>query len=583
MRFAVTCASLVSTLAVLSAQIPAPAFAPGQAPAPRAPSAPRTPGAPSVPGAPTAPGTPGTPEKGTSVLRGYVLAADTGNPLRRAVVRAMSQEGRNSGMTTTDAEGRFEIKELPGGRYTLTASKAGYVMMSYGQRRPEQQGTVLEILEGTTVEKIAFSLPRGGVITGIVLDEFGDPVAGAQVNALRFRYGPQGRRLMPSNGSSTDDRGAFRIYGLTPGDYYVSAVLRSPGQMMVMPGSSVSAPAEGYAPTYYPGTVNAAEASRVTVKAAEEATNISMALVTTRLARISGRAVNSRGAPIVQGIVRAQPHDRQSMMMMTTAMTGVDGSFQMAGVAPGTYNVTIFPRGMPGPDAEFANMRVTVAAADIEGVMLMTAPGAIARGTITTDEGTPPPVLPEQISLFAQPATPDPMPSFGPGIVNADWTFQITGLSEPRLIRGSVTQNPDWAIKSVLQNGQDVTDTPIEFVPGTVVEGLNIVLTRKLTELTGQVVGERNAPDTDATVIAFSDNPDRWTFGSRYIRTARPNQDGRYTLRGLPPHDYLIAAVKDIEPGQTQDPEFLESLRPHALRVSLSEGEAKVQDVTPRR
>ena len=130
-------------------------------------------------------------------------------------------------------------------------------------------------------------------------------------------------------------------------------------------------------------------------------------------------------------------------------------------------------------------------------------------------------------------------------------------------------------------NSQDVTDTPLEFVPGQTIEGLNIVLTRKLTELSGQIAGERNAPDTDATVIVFSDNPDRWTFASRYIRTARPNQDGRYTLRGLPPHDYLVVAVKDVEPGQTQDPEYLESLRPQAVRVSLSEGESKVQDLKP--
>jgi hypothetical protein len=80
-------------------------------------------------------------------------------------------------------------------------------------------------------------------------------------------------------------------------------------------------------------------------------------------------------------------------------------------------------------------------------------------------------------------------------------------------------------------------------------------------------------------VIAFSEDPNRWTFATRFIRSARPNQDGRYTLRGLPPHDYLVAAVKDMEVGQAQDPEFLESLRTRAIRVSLSEGETRVQDL----
>jgi hypothetical protein len=163
--------------------------------------------------------------------------------------------------------------------------------------------------------------------------------------------------------------------------------------------------------------------------------------------------------------------------------------------------------------------------------------------------------------------------------VNADWTFEMTGLSDVLLVTGSVAQNPDWMIKAVFHDSVDVSDTPIEFVPGRTVEGLNVVLTRRLTQVSGQVLGERNAPDTDATVLFFSESQDRWGVGSRYLRTARPNQDGRYTLRGLPPHDYLAVAVKDMEPGQFMDPEFLESIRSQAVRISLGEAETKVQDL----
>jgi hypothetical protein len=567
---------------------PRPPGAPGTpgAPAPRAPSAPGVPapGAPGAPNAPGAPGAPGAPRKGTSTLRGYVTAADTGNPLRRALVRAFSQDGGGSGFATSDANGRFEITELPGGRYTINVSKAGYVAMAYGQRRPEQQGTILEIPEGATVEKLGFSLPRGGVITGNVLDEFGDPVAGAQVSALRFRYSAGGRRLLPAGMGQTDDRGAFRIFGLTPGDYYVSAALRTPQQQMMMPGSAGAGPVEGYAPTYYPGTPNPAEASRVTVRAAQEASNISMALISARLARLSGRVVNSRGGPVVQGMVWAMPSDRMTMMMGNTVMTGIDGSFQMAGVPPGTYNLTIRPRGAPSPDAEFATLRVTVGASDLDGLIVVTAPGAIARGVITTDDGTPPNLVPEQVTIVAREPNPEPMPGgVGDAVVHPDWTFQLTGLSGARLISAFIAQNPSWAVKAVFHGTTDVTDSPVEFVPGDLVEGFNIVLTRKLTELSGRITGERDAIDTDATVIAFSENPERWNFGTRFIRSARPDQDGRYTLRGLPPHDYLVVAVKEMEPGQTQDPEFLESLKAQAVRVSLSEGESRTVDLKSRR
>lgn len=579
MRLAVVAAILASTFAVLAAQQPQPGASVGIPGAGASPAQP-----PRVPPRAVRPGD--DPQKGTSVLRGYVTAADTGDPVRRALVRAFSQDGRSSGIATTDADGRFEIKELLGGRYNLTVSKAGYVTMSYGQRRPEQPGTVLEILDGTTVDKIAFALPRGGVITGNVLDEFGDPVAGAQVSALRYQYAAGGRRLVPSGSGQTDDRGAFRVYGLAPGDYYVSAALRSPQQMMMGPGTTMgSGPVDGYAPTYYPGTPNPAEAGRVTVRAAQETSNISMALVAARLVRVSGRAVNSRGAPVVQGMVMAAPADRLSLgiMMSAPAMTGADGSFQILGLAPGSYQLTIRPRGAPGPEAEFATVRVTIGTTDVDGIMLMTSRGAVARGVITTDDGTPPPVLPEQLSLIARQPDPEPMAMFGESKVNPDWTFEITGLAGARIISATVTQNPDWALKAVFQNGVDVTDAPIEFVPGETVEALNIVLTRRLTEISGQITGDRNAPDTNATVVVFSENPDRWTFGSRYVRIVRPNQDGRYTLRGMPPHEYLVVAVKDIEPGRFQDPEFLESVRTRAVRVSLNEGESKVQDLkSPR-
>jgi molybdopterin-binding protein len=569
MRVALTAAILVGSFTMLAAS------ASGQAPGTSAP----TPGQPArTPPRGIRPGE--DPQKGTSILRGYVLAADTGNPIRRAAVRAMSQDGRSSGMTTTDADGRFEIKELLGDRYNLSASKAGYVTMSYGQRRPDQQGTVLEIVDGAVVDKIAFSLPRGGVITGTVVDEFGDPVAGAQVSALRYRYLGGSRRLATNGMSQTDDRGTFRVYGLTPGEYYVSAALQS--RMMMGPGMVSTGSVDGYAPTYYPGTPNAAEASRVTVKAGAEASNISMALVASRLSRISGRVTNSTGGPVVQAFVSAMPSDRMAMGMFMSppAMTNGDGSFQLLGLAPGTYNVTVRPRGNPSPDAEFASVRVTVGAGDVDNLALMTTRGAIARGVVTTDEGIPPPFAPEQIQVFAQPAEPDmAMPMFSEPKINADFTFELTGLSEARRINGTVAQNPDWAIKAVYHNDLDVTDTPIEFTPGQTYEGFNIVLTRKLTQLSGQIRGERNAPDTDATVVVFSENRDRWTFGSRYVRTARPDQDGRYTLRGLPPHDYLVIAVKELEPGQFQDPEFLESVREQAMRVALTEGQSAVQDL----
>ena len=569
LRFASSTAVLATIVTVVSAQQPAPGMPP-----------PPTPGMPQrTPPRAVRPGE--DPLKGTAILRGYVVAADTGSPLRRALVRAFSADGRGTGMALTDAQGRFEIKELIAGRYNMNVTKAGYVNMSYGQRRPEQQGTMLDILDGQLVEKIAFSLPRGGVLTGSIVDEFGEPVAGAQVSANRFRYLNGTRRLIPSGSGSSDDRGIYRIYGLAPGEYYVSAGVRAPQAMGGPTGGMGSVPSEGYAATFFPGTPNASEATRLTVRAAQETANVSFGLISTRLARISGRAVNSAGAPIVQAFVNLAPADRTSMTisMFNGGATRPDGTFQLLGVAAGSYVLTLSPRGMPSPDQEVASMRVTVGQDDIDNLTVVTSRGATAYGVITTDENVPPSVRPQQVNISSRTMEPELMTSPGMSKVNDDWTFEMNGLFDTRYLTVFIGEAPDWTLKGIFHNGIDITDTPIEFVPGRTVEGLQVVFTRKRTEISGVITGERNAPDTDATVIAFSQDPSRWGFATRYVRTARPSQDGRYSLRGLPPHDYLVVAVKDIEVGQWQDPEFLESIRAQGVRVSLDEGATSVQDL----
>ena len=96
---------------------------------------------------------------------------------------------------STDADGRWQIKTLPAGSYRVSVSKGGFVDIAYGQKRPFEGGKVLDLAEGQTIEKVDVSLPRAGVITGQVLDEFGEPVTGARVSAMRYRYVGGQRRM----------------------------------------------------------------------------------------------------------------------------------------------------------------------------------------------------------------------------------------------------------------------------------------------------------------------------------------------------------------------------------------------------
>jgi hypothetical protein len=584
---------VVGVGAVTSGQAPQPAT-PGQTtqPGQQTPGQTRggveggiqSPGQPArMPARPLRPGE--TPPKGTAVIRGYVLAAGSGSPIRRAQVRAMAMNVGGGGVTSTDAQGRYEIKDLPAGRYTISASKSGYVAGQFGQRRAGEPGTPIEILDSVVADKVNFTLARGGVIAGHILDDNGEPVAGVQVAAMRYGFMAGSRRLMGAGveggNDRTDDQGGFRLYGLPPGDYYVSATYR--GMMMMGPDIN-NTQADGYAPTYFPGTPNVAEAQRVSPKAGQEISGVNFSLLVARLARVSGRAVNSRGEPAPRANVMLVPTESAGGMMMLagSGMVSPDGSFQIPNVAPGRYMLNLRPMGMATPADEFASLPITVGSENIENVIVTTAVGATARGVVVTDTGEAPAFRPDQIQMFA--STPEPMMmpagNAGPTRVNEDFSFELTSLFDRRMIRASLMGATGWYLKEVRLDGDDITDDGYEFAPGRNHDGLQVVFTQKTTDLSGLVTDSGGKPVLDVSVVIFPANRDKWKFQSRYVRTARPDTQGRYNIKSMPPgEDYLVIAVQNLESGQGGDPEFLARAKEEAKPFTLNEGETKAVDV----
>jgi hypothetical protein len=221
-------------------------------------------------------------------------------------------------------------------------------------------------------------------------------------------------------------------------------------------------------------------------------------------------------------------------------------------------------RGANVASAEFGRQEITVGAEDLNGVVLLTGPGARVTGQIVTDTGVVPSIRAQQLTVMARPVQLDPSsPAGGVGRVNDDFTFELNGVFDPRVFRLNAPQG--WSLKSVLLNGQDVTDVPLELPPAQTVSGMQIVITERTTDLSGRVTDARSRPVTDVTVVIFPADEDKWMYQSRFVRAARPDQDGRYEIRGLPPSgDYLAIAVQGLEDGQAGDPEVLATVRDHA-------------------
>lgn len=523
--------------------------------------------------------------KGTAVLSGTVVAADTGAPIRRVQVRAMTLDGQDNQVALTDEQGRFELRELGGGRYTVFASRAGFMNVQYGQRRPNERGAPVDVAPGQRLDKLTIALPRGGVVAGRVMDEFGEPLAEVQVQVLRSSFMGGSRRMMPAGrGDNTDDQGAFRIYGLQPGEYVVSATLRHESSMgmTLKPGAG---PEQGYAPTYYPGTPVMADAQRVSVGVGQEVTGVAFGLTPTRVSRISGRVVGgTRGS--AQEFVSLMPEDPVAGFFGSTSGGPVqpDGTFEIGGVPPGRYILRTQPRGPGDGESLVGMMRVTVAGADLAGIVLtLQRPGTL-RGVFEFEGGIPAGVQPTQVRMQpmpADPASPRFVMTGPPPLTSVDFTFAMQGLMGPVLVRASAPSG--WYLHSVVHNGEDITDTPLPMGPGVDVRDVRVRLTQTVTTVSGTVRDERGQLVLDATVLVFPADDTKWGFPSRFIRSTRPDTQGRFEVRTLPTFaNYRIIAVQGVEDGQVYDPDFLAGLRDRAERLSLSDGETKALDLRLR-
>ena len=509
--------------------------------------------------------------QGTASIGGLVTSADTNSPVRRAQVRATSADTRSARLSTTDADGRFELRDLPAGRWTISATKGGFVTQQFGQRHPFESVEPIDLADGQRFTA-NFTLSRGSAITGRVSDEFGDSITGARVQVLRSQVQQGRRRLVPTaNGAQTDDTGAFRVFGLAPGEYYVAASLQA------APADSSTNPVS-YAPTYFPGTGNIADAQRITLTLGTEQSGINFVLQPVRAVRVSGTVVDSNGAP-TQALLNLTPAgfgDDAGLQLGNPARVLPDGSFTILNVVPGEYVLTVNGRPNGNATPEVASMPVTVGNDDLAGVSIATSKGGTIRGTIVADNNAK--VATTNIQVSVQALRPAPG-NFQPRTqVSSAGTFELNGLIGAQVLR--VDRLPDgWTVKSIRANGRDITDTALEF-RGAEAATVQVVLTNRISEVSGAVKAN-GQPVTSASVVLFPEDAAQWVFPSRRVRMVRVDQTGVFRAQSLPPGErYLAVAVDYLEQGEFQDPLFLERMRGRATAFSLTDGENKNVDLT---
>jgi protocatechuate 3,4-dioxygenase beta subunit len=417
------------------------------------------------------------------------------------------------------------------------------------------------------------------------------------------------------------------------------------GGRLVPPTTSADGRMLAYRTTFYPAASTAAQATAVAVRSGEERGGVDFQLRPVTVVDVTGTVSGADGslASLPIRLVPAGSDDLASDAGFegATTMTNASGAFTFLAVPPGQYTLRAVRTPRPNMAAMAQSMGLNAPA------MIQNAQGgrAMSMGAMTMDMMMPiPPPIPAEPTLWAsmpvsigetdiagldvplriglrvsgraefegsaaRPA-PDrlqripivleradavgapasPLAGLGAqqgqgGQFNERGEFTTYGVAAGKYYVRVPFSFSGWTLKSAEFGGRDVADVPLELEDGDVT-GVVLRFTDRATDLSGVVRNQQSTTSTGATVVVAPAQPEMWVdFGTspRRVRTAKTAADGRYQIGGLPPGDYLIAAVPGEAGSDWQNPTYLRTLAAAATKITIGDGEKKTMDLVVTR
>jgi hypothetical protein len=550
------------------------------------------------------------PVQGVIVSGGAITSTLTAPPPNGgpATVPAAPPRPPSFQPVTTGADGKFAFKDLAPGAYRVIATVNGFVRQEYGQKSLNGQGRPLFVTAGKTINDAILRMTPTGIVSGRVFDENGQPAIGAPVQILRAAYNAQGRsfQVMAVGTDSLNDLGEFRIFGLTPGRFYLVAGT-SPGPVRAIGGRGVagSVGSARYSMVFYPTAAAFEQASTIEVKGgAETSFNITVKRQT-QTYRVRGRIVDGTGVGIPANttvMLGYRTFNGGGSFSSRQNFDAATNTFEIQNVAPGDYYVQVqfqmapptIQNGLPVDAATSAALQATrsmtpsaqvpihVVDADIEGVVLNVTTGVTAIGRFVV-EGQPISVLPNvrQMSLLFGPTESSPLGGVTPAGTAAaeDGTFQVNGLREGEYRINLRTQAPlaasGFYIKSIQYGGEDVLTKPLKFFSNSVPATFEVTFHSGASQIAGNVTDSKSEPVAGIQVIAIPSQRGR----TLDYKTAITDQNGHYSLTGITPGDYQIFSWESVDNGAYYDPEFLKRYETKGKLVHVGESSNQSVDV----
>jgi hypothetical protein len=339
---------------------------------------------------------------------------------------------------------------------------------------------------------------------------------------------------------------------------------------------------------FYPGTSMSDRATPVTLAAGEVRNGVNIDLEYVPTAAVEGSVTVPQGMRVQLYIANTDAISPVPGVRSTSASE--EGRFSFRSVPPGTYSIAAraYPTNVrtgaiPAETTMWGETHLVVAGEDVSGIALALQPSLTISGRVDFEGSGPriPELLAMRVPIPALPAgisNPIPLPS---AVIDGS-RFSITGVlpgryrftSPPRGIRAPLGP---WWMKSLLLNGREILDEPLELRESTD-QGV-ITFSDRTSELSGVVRAADGAPITDAFVVCFAADPRFWFHQSRRVAGVRLSTEGKYVVRNLPAGDYLVTVANDVELNEWFDPEMLKTLARRAVRVALKDNEQKALDL----
>jgi len=430
--------------------------------------------------------------------------------------------------------------------------------------------------------------------------------------------------------TASDDRGAYRIYGLMPGDYVVATIPgRGNGDLSMMtsaeiddalkvlqqrvgrgagpsPGVSQPTPATtpsaaapannvqyAYAPVFYPGTASAAGAGKVAVGLGDERTGVDFVVQLTRMGTMSGTLIApDGGAPQQVGFVISSvgvqlPSLVGASPTFTNETTPTGRAFKYTNLAPGRYTVTAQST---VPTVRWARTEVDVSGTDVTGVSMVLQPALTLSGRMVFDGTMAPPENASAIRVnllytngFGSGRSGNtntgnvPVP---PAVVETDGRFTIGGII-PETFRLTATMPgpPGWWLRSAMIGTQDMLDVPLVISATGNLPAMVLTFSDRHTALSGTLQTPAGQPAPAYFIVVYPADRTLWRPQARRIQSARAGTDGKWIVKDLPPGEYLVAALQDLDPLDLLDPAFFDQLLAASAKLTLGDGEQKTFDL----